>query len=414
MELPAATVVVPAITGIAGLVIGRMIAGVRSAQEQAERERWIREQERTESDRAFSRVHKEMRTLSEKAREQSLVFVFLPDIIRQIFSASGLRTIGPLALDLVEKLFHPEQAAIFVSRPSQKKLVLAVGSGLPNTLKPGFIVNAGEGRIGTVASLRVAMDDKDFHGPLNAPGPGTHAANSLGSSGVPGLKSDIVVPIMDEQQVLGAISLAGARTRLGQEKRLLTMVADITAVALTHAARLRASADSEFLDGLTGVFNKQYLLKRLDEEVAVAERDHTPLSLLIIDLDNFRQYNRSNGGGQGDTVLKQLAQILKNAIRQTDIVGRFGGEEFVILYPGATKERAMRLAEAIRQAVEDYPFANRGQQPLGAVTVSGGVATFPEDSEKAEHLLRAADHALYEAKAEGRNRIVPAEPNFIA
>ncbi len=79
-----------------------------------------------------------------------------------------------------------------------------------------------------------------------------------------------------------------------------------------------------------------------------------------------------------------------------------------------TKERAMRLAEAIRQAVEDYPFANRGQQPLGAVTVSGGVATFPEDSEKAEHLLRAADHALYEAKAEGRNRIVPAEPNFIA
>jgi diguanylate cyclase (GGDEF)-like protein len=412
MELPAASLIVPAITGIIGLLIGLVFAGVKSAQKQAEHERWIREQERTESDRAFSRVHKEMRALSETAREQSLVFLFLPDIIRQIFSASGLRTIGPLALELIEKLFHPEQAAIFVYRPSQKKLVLAIGSGLPTTLKPGFVVDTGEGRIGTVASLRVAMDDKDFHGPLNTPGPGTRAPASLGS-GVPGLKADIVIPITDEQQVLGVISVAGARTRLGQEKRLLTMAADITAVALTHAARLRASADSEFLDGLTGVYNKPYLLKRLEEEVALAERDNTPLSLLILDLDNFRQYNRSNGGGQGDTVLKQLAQILRSAIRQTDIVGRFGGEEFVVLYPGATKERAMRLAEAIRQAVEDHPFANRGQQPLGAVTISGGVATFPEDSHKAEHLLRAADHALYEAKAEGRNRIVPAEPNFL-
>jgi len=113
-------------------------------------------------------------------------------------------------------------------------------------------------------------------------------------------------------------------------------------------------------------------------------------------------------------VLRKLAQLLKGATRDTDFIGRMGGEEFAIVYSGANKELAMRLGESLRQSVEAFPFPNRHHQPMGTLTISGGIATFPEDSKKADILLRCADQALYAAKAAGRNRIFPAEPNFLA
>lgn len=399
-----------------GLALGWILAVAFGAQRrQVRREQALREAERAESDKAMARSRLEMQELVNKANEHSLLLQFLPDLIRQIFTASGQRSVAPLALNLIEQLFHPEQAAIFMARPSHQHVALAVGVGLPATLSAGAEVEIGKGRIGFAAEHQTSMDEADFR-----MAPGDKAARSfdakkrLEASGLHGVRADVVAPILDGLELLGVLSMAGPRTRIGQEKRLLTMVSDLTAVALVHANRLRATEESTNLDGLTGAHNKPYLMQQLGKAIAQAEGDGSSLSILMLDIDHFQHYNRTNGHMQGDEVLRKLAGLVKASLRDTDVVARYAGEEFVVIYIGAGKELAMRLGEKLRESVEAFPFPHRGHQPLGAVTISGGVASFPEDSRRAEHLIRCADQALYEAKAAGRNRIFPGEPNFLA
>jgi len=168
------------------------------------------------------------------------------------------------------------------------------------------------------------------------------------------------------------------------------------------------------MDGPTETYNKRYLQSRINDDIHKAESANSALSLMILDIDHFKHYNDTNGHLEGDDVLKRIGAILKSAVRDdTDVVVRYGGEEFVILFPGATKGVASRQAENIRRAVETHPFKHAARQPLGAVTISGGVASFPEDARNSVALLRAADQALYEAKAAGRNRIISASPTYV-
>ena len=108
-----------------------------------------------------------------------------------------------------------------------------------------------------------------------------------------------------------------------------------------------------------------------------------------------------------------MSKVVQESVRKIDIAARYGGEEFVVIYPGAPKDVALRLAEKLRRAVEAYPFRHGEKQPLGRVTLSGGVANFPEDARSAMDLMRSADQALYEAKSSGRNRIVGAGRNYL-
>ncbi len=384
-------------------------------RKQVRREQALREAERGESDKAMARSRLEMQELVNKANEHALLLQFFPDLIRQLFTASGQRSVGPLALNLIDQLFHPEQAAIFVTRPSHRHVALAGGLGLPATVSAGAEVEIGKGRIGFAAEHQTSMDEADFR-----MAGGDKAARSadarkhLEASGLHGVRADVVAPILDGLELLGVLSMAGARTRLGHAKRLLTMASDLTAVALAHANRLRASDESANLDGLTGAHNKPYLMQQLGKAIAQAESDGSSLSILMLDIDHFQHYNRTNGHMQGDEILKKLTGLVKASLRDTDVVARYAGEEFVVIYMGAGKELAMRLGEKLRESIEAFPFPHRGHQPLGAVTISGGVATFPEDSRRAEHLIRCADQALYEAKTGGRNRIFPGEPSFLA
>jgi diguanylate cyclase (GGDEF)-like protein len=387
---------------LAGMFLGWLLSASFGAhRKQVMREQELREAERAESDKAMARSRTQMQELLDRANEQAVVFQYFPDLIRQLFSATGQRSIGPVALNLIDQLFHPDQAAIFVARPSRRKLALAAGLNLPQTAKVGTEVEYGQGRIGYAAEAQVTLDENDLR---HAPAADKDAKSGptrrhLETSGLNGVRADVVSAIMDDRELLGVLAMAGARARQGQEKKLLAMVSDLTAVALIHSSRLRATEEAGSLDGLTGVHNRTYLFEHLHDELKVAEREATFLSILMLDIDHFQHYNRTNGHVLGDEVLKKLAQVLKSSVRDTDLVSRYAGEEFVIIYPGANKELAMRLGEKIRETVESFPFPERGQQPTGAITISGGVATYPEDSKKAENLIRCADQALFEAKA---------------
>ncbi len=155
------------------------------------------------------------------------------------------------------------------------------------------------------------------------------------------------------------------------------------------------------------------LLEKLEQELVTAEKESSNLSVLFLDVDHFRQYNANNGPLLGDELLKSLAGLLRRTVRQTDLVARYAGEEFVIVLLGANKPVALELADKVRRAVEAFPFPQRGMQPLGTLTVSGGVATYPQDSKKAEDLVRCADEAQAMAKSYGRNRIESGRPNWL-
>ena len=162
-------------------------------------------------------------------------------------------------------------------------------------------------------------------------------------------------------------------------------------------------------DGLTGLYNHKYFHDKLTEEIRRTERYFRPLSLIMIDVDHFKEFNDTNGHPEGDRLLKFLATTLKENVRAEDIAARYGGEEFAVILPETVKDAALVLAERLRKAVAERDFPGGDTQPGGKLTISLGVATFTEDADNADGLLKAADDALYRAKKKGRNRVEAAE-----
>jgi diguanylate cyclase (GGDEF)-like protein len=156
-------------------------------------------------------------------------------------------------------------------------------------------------------------------------------------------------------------------------------------------------------DGLTGAFNKAFMHKKLDEVFSGNRRQN---SLAIMDIDYFKNYNDKNGHMEGDNLLRMLSQLITDSLREDDMLFRFGGEEFVILFPDTPKDAAAMVAERIRQKVQAFNFPYQEKQPNGDLTVSIGVAFCPEDGTDKQELLEVADTRLYKAKSGGRNQVV--------
>jgi two-component system cell cycle response regulator len=162
--------------------------------------------------------------------------------------------------------------------------------------------------------------------------------------------------------------------------------------------------DAALYDGLTKACNKRQFLRRLDTEVAYAKRHAAPVSLLMLDVDHFKQVNDRHGHLAGDHVLSTLAQIVQSTIRTEDLLARYGGEEFAVLCRGTPIESALVLAERLRAKVETFLFEEH--QKRIPVTISVGVAAWFDQPDSATQLIANADAALYKAKAGGRNRVV--------
>ena len=170
----------------------------------------------------------------------------------------------------------------------------------------------------------------------------------------------------------------------------------------THVSRTHRRA---ITDSLTGLYNFGFFRERLALEISRARHTSDPVSLILFDIDHFKRYNDVHGHQEGNGVLVRVAEILRTAGRRGDIVARFGGEEFVLLLYGATRNDAWLLADSLRRRVEEEGFPGAHSQPSGRLTVSAGVATFPEDAAADEELIEAADVRLYESKRSGRNRV---------
>jgi diguanylate cyclase (GGDEF)-like protein len=162
-------------------------------------------------------------------------------------------------------------------------------------------------------------------------------------------------------------------------------------------------------DPLTGLFNRRYLEETLDREQYRAQRSQTPLSLLMIDVDHFKHFNDTHGHQSGDHLLKMLGGQLRRGVRGEDVACRYGGEEFVVVLPGAAHGDAVKRAESLCHDIAHLE-GKVGGHTLGPVTASIGVATFPRDGENWVAVLEVADRRLYRAKEAGRDCVVGADP----
>src|SRR5439155_15254986 len=161
---------------------------------------------------------------------------------------------------------------------------------------------------------------------------------------------------------------------------------------------------SALRDGLTKLFNKRYLMDRLDSELKFAQRHETSVSLLMIDVDHFKKINDTRGHLAGDAVLAHYAQVLLRAVRNEDVVARFGGEEFAIILRAIGIDPAAHMAERLRRTIEHTVVTHLGGELKGSVSI--GIAGFPSTQAKTpDELVHAADQALYRAKHGGRNRV---------
>jgi diguanylate cyclase (GGDEF)-like protein/PAS domain S-box-containing protein len=158
-------------------------------------------------------------------------------------------------------------------------------------------------------------------------------------------------------------------------------------------------------DEMTRVNNFRYFKQRHKMEHQRSVRFMRPYAILFFDLDNFKHYNDRNGHPAGDRLLTELAQLLKRSLRETDCVARYGGEEFVILAPETSESQGGEIAERLRKAIEDAGFPHASEQPLGVVSASIGVASFPTAGSTPDDVLKAADEAMYRSKKSGKNRV---------
>jgi diguanylate cyclase (GGDEF)-like protein len=226
----------------------------------------------------------------------------------------------------------------------------------------------------------------------------------------------LCVPLMAHGEALGLMHLQADRRHDAGElsswmpeasQRLATTVGGQIALAVSNLRLREALRQQSVRDPLTGLFNRRYMEESLGLELRRAVRSSRPLSVLMLDLDHFKSFNDSFGHDAGDTMLREFGTVLKGVIRQGDIACRCGGEEFALILPDASLEVSRLRAERLRESVKHLSVQHRGQG-LGNVTVSIGIAAFPEHGGDLDTLLKAADTALYSAKEAGRDRVTPA------
>lgn len=330
--------------------------------------------------------------------------------VQNLYTLYGISGIIGTGLELKELLrtilsevtdkLQPHRSLVLLVDEDGKELNVAAAANFPGDV-PRLRYQVGEGLFGQAfktGESRLITDIRTAEGILPK------------DIIVPDAGSAIVLPLRSRGKSVGVLAFFKQRpfVFVQDDFDILKAVADHVAIALENAQLFKEVHVSAVCDELTGLYSQRYFVECLNDEMVRAARYNRPFSLLVLGLDYFKQYNAINGVDAGDTVLKRMAVILKEEVRNTDIVARYGADQFVVVVPETDKEGAVILAERLRKEVEHYPFHYKESQPGGNLTISIGLSYFPTDASNPEDLILRAEKALYRAKRAGKNCVVKA------
>ena len=337
----------------------------------------------------------------------------LPDLTRELHSRVDARRLPGILLEVICRSLEPEQAVVLLCRASsntgtnsnERRLVVAAAHPPDSPIRPGVDIPLRHGTLATVVRTQLTMTRYDFDRERS------FGRRKNQNDELPGFEPELVAPMVSDDKTVGVVALSGTPYgpyEAADTKAALRVIAQLGARTFQSAAVYRETRFSADVDGLTGVFNKRFLTQDLAERILEAREIHSGLSVFLFDIDNFKNYNDVNGHVEGDALLRELAQLVSSEVRDDDIFGRFGGEEFLVILPDTSDAEALVVAEKIRASIAAHAFPFGERQPLGLLSVSGGVAAYRIHAHDSTGLLRAADEALYLAKNQGRNRVLVA------
>ncbi len=340
--------------------------------------------------------------LERRIRDLTLLF----DVTRSLNSTLELDEILKLVTEMVATRLGFQQFSMMLLDDKSRELVVKTSSGFddPEAVAQ-FRLALGQGASGIAAETREPVYLQDIRNDARyVSGPQAHVAEA----------SLLAVPMVCKEKVIGVLNFerSGLDAFSKNDVMLLQLVGNQAAMAIVNARLYQETVELTLIDSLTGVFNRRHLFARLEMEITRALRFSAPVALIMIDIDHFKHLNDACGHPAGDKVLRVVAELLKNTVRKVDTVARYGGEEFAVILPMVPGNECFEVADKLRKVVERTPFEHGEKQPGGRITISVGVAVFPEHGHTLEQLVDAADSALYASKRGGRNKVTLYSPGM--
>jgi diguanylate cyclase (GGDEF)-like protein len=350
--------------------------------------------------------------------EQAFMSQFLrefPNLTADLHGGVSERRIPRALLSIVMRVLQPRQAVVLLRRHKSEsdpdrdsRLTVAAAEPADGAWRAGQEVAFGQGPIGLVAESQRAMDQRDFEARWRD-------ARGARPECLAELDVELAAPMVLGQETVGVLAVSGASHSSSEAKDVLRLIAQIGALATHYVSAYTEVKVTADLDGLTGVYNKRHVTEVLTESLLRTQQQAgSSLAVFLFDIDHFKHYNDTNGHAAGDRVLMQLARLVEENVRKENAFGRFGGEEFLLVLPDTSPEQALIVAEKVRYLIAHHSFPFGEKQPLGSMTISGGIAAYPAHGLDTASLLEAADIGLYEAKRQGRNRVLSGRARRLA
>jgi diguanylate cyclase (GGDEF)-like protein len=347
--------------------------------------------------------------VAEGHRQERLVSERLVTMISDLSLAENRQELYLKILEMSAELLKATSGSLMLLDQTNGTLKIAAAKGMTSSLAKALSVVFGEGIAGRVAKSGMPMLVNDIERDKRVAAQNRPRFKT---------KSFLSLPLEGKDSMVGVLNLADKSDGAHFTEADLKLVQTFTSRAvpmISRAETLENAGRFEQLaitDPLTGLYNRRFLEERLQQELSRSERQRQTFCLLLADLDNFKIYNDICGHLAGDKALRKMADLMRRTAREMDILTRYGGEEFCLILPGAGKKESVLVGERLRRAIEAESFSGESHLPLGRLTTSIGISSFPTDGLTADELIHTADLALYHAKALGRNRLVLYEPSL--
>ena len=349
----------------------------------------------------LARLTAELKHLKNETVRKREIGDQLPRITKKMTERLSSDAYPAIAVRSLKEFFRAGKVGYFAPVEGSSDYTLVVGAGFPTDWLGKVRIHSDEGILGTALQKKMVVSKMDPH---TSSGRRSSRRSLEDMEVVP----DFVAPVFGVSGTLGALVVAGCPLSLEEERINMSMLADLLSMALQNATHLDLSKDGKWLDQFTGVANRLYFQQRFENEIRRTENYRQTLALFMFDIDEFKKINDTHGHFAGDIVIKKMAELVKKNTRSSDLVGRYGGDEFMVLITSTTEDQAASFAEHLREKISTADIAIPGAEVPVRITISGGLAIFPTHGQSTFDLFRAADDALYASKRQGRNRILVA------